>query len=430
MQIQRDKYLGKLAVKRNNKHIKIITGLRRSGKSYLLNILFYEFLKRTGVDDSHIIKFSFDSSRDLGLIGEDAIEINKAKKKVNSQKFMSYIKSRIIDDKKYYLLLDEIQELETFEEVLSLYLKESNIDIYVTGDNSKLLSTDIITGIDGRVDQIHLLPLSFSEFISCYDGSIDEALDDYYIYGGLPDVALMKNKEQKVQYLNDQIYSVYLKDIIQRYKLKNQDSIGELMDVLASGIATFVNPLKLSNTFKSVKKEDISYNTISSYLKYMEETFMIKTAKRYDVKAKKYISTPFKIYFEDVGIRNAKLNFQQIEKTHLMENIIFNELRYRDFNVDVGVVEHRTTLNGKTDRKYFEIDFVANSGSKKYYIQSAYDILDDDKMKQETKSFDMINDSFKKIIIVNKTIKPRTTENGYSIISLKDFLLNPYSLDL
>lgn len=430
MQIERDKYLNKLIIRRNNGLIKIITGIRRSGKSYLLNNLFYEYLKKDGVDDSHIIKFSFDSSMDLGLIGEDVIEINSAKKKVNPQKFMNYIKTRIIDDKKYYLLLDEVQELEAFERVLNSYLRESNIDIYVTGSNSKFLSSDIITEFAGRGDEIHVLPLSFSEFISCYNGSIDEALDNYFVYGGLPAVALMKNEEQKVQYLNTQIYSVYLKDIIQRYKLKNQDSISELMEVLASGIATFVNPLKLSNTFRSIKKEDISYTTISNYIKYMEEAFIIKTAKRYDVKGKKYISTPYKIYFEDVGLRNAKLNFRQIEDTHLMENIIFNELRYRDYNVDVGVVEHRTTLNGKTERKYFEVDFVANLGREKYYIQSAYDIPDVTKLKQETKSFDLISDSFKKIIIVNKTIKPRTTENGYSIICLKDFLLNPNSLDL
>ena len=429
MERRRDKYLNQLIIRKHNRLVKVITGIRRCGKSYLLNNLFYTHLISEGVDEAHIIKFAFDSNVDLGLIGESALQIEEQKRKVDPQKFTNYISSKIIDNKMYYLLLDEVQNLGAFESVLNSYLRKNNIDVYVTGSNSKFLSTDVITEFAGRGDEIHMMPLSFSEFYSCYDGSFDEALDYYFVYGGLPAIVSMKDETQKVQYLKTQMQNVYLRDIINRYKLNNHNSIGELLDILASSIASFVNPSKLSNTFKSLKKETLTDKTISNYIEYMQDAYIIKIAKRYDVKGKKYISTPFKIYFEDVGLRNARLDFRQIEETHLMENIIFNELRFRGFNVDVGVVEQRTTIDGKTDRKYYEVDFIANLGRKKYYIQSAYDIPSNEKLQQETNSFDRIDDSFKKIIIVNKTIKPRTTEKGYTILGLKDFLLDEKSLD-
>lgn len=429
MEIKRDTYLKQLLNRKHNGVVKIITGIRRCGKSYLMNTLFYKQLRSEGVDDAHIIKFAFDSSDDLGLIGENALQIYEEKRKADPHKFVKYINSKISDDQMYYLLLDEVQNLGAFEAVLNGYLRRNNLDVYVTGSNSKFLSTDIITEFAGRGDEIHMMPLSFSEFISCYEGSVDEALDDYFVYGGLPAIALMRDEVQKTQYLKTQIENVYLRDIIKRYNLRDTNSIGELLDILASSIASLVNPLKLSNTFKSVKKEILTDNTIAKYIEYMQDAFIIKKAKRYDVKGKRYISTPFKIYFEDVGLRNARLDFRQIDDTHIMENIIFNELRYRGFSVDVGTVEQRRTVDGKTDRRYYEVDFVATLGRKKYYIQSAYDIPDSEKLKQETQSFDNIHDSFKKIIIVNRTMKPRTTESGYTIISLKDFLLNDDSLD-
>lgn len=429
MEINRDKYLNQLIIRKHNGLIKIITGIRRCGKSYLLNNIFYNHLKSVGIDESHIIKFAFDSNDDLELINEDILSLDAFKRKVDPKKFTNYINSKILDKNMYYLLLDEVQNLGAFETVLNSYLRKDNIDVYVTGSNSKFLSSDIISEFAGRGDEIHMMPLSFLEFYSSYNGTADEALDDYFVYGGLPALALMKDEVQKGQYLKTQIQNVYLKDIINRYNLKKYDSINELLDVLASGISTLVNPLKLANTFKSVKKESLSNKTIAEYIEYMQDAFIIKVAKRYDVKGKKYISTPFKIYFEDIGLRNAKLDFRQIEDTHIMENIIFNELRYRGFNVDVGVVEQRTTINKKTNRKYLEVDFIANLGRKKYYIQSAYDIPNNEKLEQETNSFNQIDDSFKKIIIVNKTLKPRTTEKGYTIIGLKEFLLNENSLD-
>ena len=429
MEIKRDKYLRQLILRKHNNLIKVITGIRRCGKSYLLNNLFYDYLIREEVDEKHIIKFAFDSSDDLALIGEDPIEIKKEKRKVDPQKFLKYISSKINDDKMYYLLLDEVQLLGVFETVLNGFLRKRNFDVYVTGSNSKFLSKDIITEFGGRGDDIHMFPLSFSEFCSSYEGTVDEALDEYFVYGGLPATLTMKDEAQKGKYLKTQIKNVYLKDIIERNNLKNEKALYELFDILASGISTLVNPTKLSNAFLSMKKENLSNQTIEKYIEYFEDAFIIKTAKRFDVKGKKYISTPFKIYFEDVGLRNSELDFRQIEETHIMENVIFNELRYRGFFVDVGVVEQRSTKNGISERKYYEVDFVANLGRKKYYIQSAYDIPNKEKLEQETKSFDRIDDSFKKVIIVNKTMKPRTTEKGYLIIGLKEFLLNEDSLD-
>ena len=431
MQIERNVYLNKLIARKHNGFVKVITGIRRCGKSYLLNTLFYQHLLESGIEDSHIIRFAFDSAQNLMLIGEDLMEIEEGKRKVDPEKFMTYINDKIVDDGMYYLLLDEVQKLGYFEAVLNGYLRKDNVDVYVTGSNSKFLSSDIITEFAGRGDEVHVLPLSFSEFFSVYDGSKEEAFDDYMVYGGLPSVALMQTEEQKVAYLTTQITNVYLRDIVKRYNLQSDEDIGELLDILASGISTLVNPRKLAGTFKSVKGSTISEVTVAKYIGHMAESFLISKAKRYDVKGKHYIDTPFKVYFEDIGLRNARLNFRQIEPSHIMENIIYNELRYRGYNVDVGVVEVREkNSEGREQRKQLEIDFIANQGSRRYYIQSAYEIPSKEKLDQETKSFDRANDSFKKIIVVERTMKPRRDDKGYVTMGVKEFLLNENSLEL
>ena len=431
MQIERNVYLNKLIARKHNGFVKVITGIRRCGKSYLLNTLFYQHLLESGIEDSHIIRFAFDSAQNLMLIGEDLMEIEEGKRKVDPEKFMTYINDKIVDDGMYYLLLDEVQNLGYFEAVLNGYLRKDNVDVYVTGSNSKFLSSDIITEFAGRGDEVHVLPLSFSEFFSVYDGSKEEAFDDYMVYGGLPSVALMQTEEQKVAYLITQITNVYLRDIVKRYNLQSDEDIGELLDILASGISTLVNPRKLAGTFKSIKGSTISEVTVAKYIGHMAESFLISKAKRYDVKGKHYIDTPFKVYFEDIGLRNARLNFRQIEPSHIMENIIYNELRYRGYNVDVGVVEVREkNSEGREQRKQLEIDFIANQGSRRYYIQSAYEIPSKEKLDQETKSFDRANDSFKKIIVVERTMKPRRDDKGYVTMGVKEFLLNENSLEL
>ena len=430
MEIKRDKYLKMLQIRRHNGFVKVITGIRRCGKSYLMNDIFYEKLKEDGVNENHIIKFAFDSAEDLLLIGEDLQELFSNKKKVDPKKFMAYVSQRMTDNDMYYLLLDEVQNLDCFEAVLNGYLRKKNMDVYVTGSNSKFLSSDVLTEFAGRGDEIHVLPLSFSEFYANYEDGLDYAFDDYMIYGGLPAVALMKTSEQKSSYLKTQLENVYLKDIVERHNLNSDENLGELLNIIASGISSLTNPTKLANTFKSVKNSSLSAFTIDHYIAYMQQAFMLSKVNRYDVKGKKYISTPYKIYFEDVGLRNARLDFRQIEETHLMENIIYNELRYRGYNVDVGVVDTRENVDGSSERRQLEIDFVANQGNKRYYIQSAYDIPNEDKMKQEIKSFDKTNDSFKKIIIVGKSMKPRRNEKGYLIIGVKEFLLDPNSLEL
>jgi len=430
MEIKRDKYLEMLQIRRHNGFIKVITGIRRCGKSYLMNDIFYEKLRQEGVDESHIIKFAFDSAEDLLLIGEDLQDLFINKKKVDPKKFMTFISQRMIDNDMYYLLLDEVQNLGCFEAVLNGYLRKKNMDVYVTGSNSKFLSSDVLTEFAGRGDEIHVLPLSFSEFYANYQDGLDYAFDDYMIYGGLPAVALMKTSEQKSSYLKKQLQNVYLKDLVERNNLNSDENIGELLDIIASGISSLTNPTKLANTFKSIKNTSLSALTIDRYITYMQQAFILSKVNKYDVKGKKYINTPYKIYFEDVGLRNARLDFRQIEETHLMENIIYNELRYRGYNVDVGFVETRENIDGTLKRKQLEIDFVANQGNKRYYIQSAYDIPNEEKMKQETKSLDNIDDSFKKIIVVRNSIKPRRNEKGYLIVGLKEFLLDPNSLEL
>lgn len=335
---------------------------------------------------------------------------------------------QINDSEMHYLLLDEVQNLGSFESVLNGFLRKNNVDVYVTGSNSKFLSKDIITEFSGRGDEVHVLPLSFSEYYAFKNGDKSEAYDDYSIYGGLPAVALMATEEQKTNYLISQMKNVYLRDIVSRYSIKDEAVLSEVIDVIASDISTLTNPKKIADTMTSVRGMKTAASTIDKYIGYAEEAFMLNRVKRYNVKGRKYIGTPYKIYFEDIGLRNARLSFRQIEETHIMENIIYNELRYRGYQVDVGTVETREMHDKKEIRVQREIDFIATLGSKKYYIQSAYVIPDEEKYKQETMSLKNTMDSFKKILIVEKSMKPRYDENGFLTIGIKEFLLDANSL--
>ena len=423
--INRDLYLEELKSRMWNDSVKIITGIRRSGKSFLLNSIFYEHLISSGVKEDRIIKFAFDSATDLAKIGEDLIELEKDKRKVSYKKFISYLDTLISPKERYYLLLDEVQRLEAFEYVLNGYLSKGNLDIYVTGSNSKFLSSDVITEFRGRGDEIHVMPLSFSEFCGYLKGDVSKRLFEYMTYGGLPRTVLAQSDKQKMNYLSSQLEKTFIKDVIERNNIRNTEELNELMNFVASGISTLINPSKLEKRFMSEKKTHLSTDTISNYMKYLQDAFIIDKALRYDVKGKSYISTPYKVYFEDTGLRNAKLGFRQVEFTHLMENTIYNELRYRGYKVDVGVVETRE----KNQRKQLEVDFVANEGSQRFYIQSAYDIYSEDKLLQETKSLDNISDSFKKIIITERSIVRHHNDKGYLFLSLEDFLLNQDSLN-
>lgn len=431
MEIKRELYLEKLIRRMGNGSIKVITGVRRCGKSYIMNTLFYNYLLQSGIDKSHIIKFAFDSAEDLNIIGEDLVELEINKKKVDYKKFMSYVSSLMVDEDRYYLLLDEVQRLSLFEVVLLGYLGKGNIELYVSGSNSKFLSKDVITELRGRGDEIHVLPLSFSEYYNFKQNSSVDILEEYMVFGGLPRVALAETDEEKMSYLKTQMANTYLKDIVERYNLEDETCLNELLNVIASGMSGLVNPNKISNTFKSLSQKNICSSTIDKYIGYFEDAFIMNRVLRYDIKGKGYISTPYKIYFEDVGFRNVVLDFRQVEFTHIMENIIYNELKYRGYNVDVGNVEIREkNQEGKYIKKNLEVDFVANKGSQRYYIQSAYDIPNEEKWVQGTKSLDGIRDSFKKIVVVNKNIVTRHTESGYLLVGLKEFLLNQNSLEL
>ena len=432
MQINRDIYLNRLIARKQNGFIKVITGIRRSGKSYLLNTLFYEHLHGEGIPDKRIIKLAFDSAEDLMKIGENPIILDSRRsgKKVDPAKFLNWLHPQISDGNAYYILLDEVQELGAFESVLNGFLRKNNLDVYVTGSNSKFLSKDILTEFEGRGDEVHVLPLSFSEYYAFKGGDKNEAFDDYSVYGGLPAAALMPTEEQKSTYLISQMKHLYLQDIKNRYALQDETALGEVLDVVASGISTLTNPRNIANTLNTVHRGNVCPATVARYIEHMEDAFMLTRVKQYSVKGRKYIGTPYKIYFEDIGLRNAHLNFRQIEPTHIMENVIYNELRYRGYHVDVGFVESRERdATGKEIRVRREIDFIATLGSKKYYIQSAYAIPDQTKYKQETASFDKTPDSFKKIIIVEKSQKPRRDEKGYTTIGIKEFLLDRNSLD-
>lgn len=425
MIIKRDKYLKWLIESMHSGSIKIITGIRRCGKSYLLNEIFRDYLLSNVTDASHIIRFAFDSGEDLGKIGENQLEIATQKRGVNPQKFIDYVDSLVNDDERYYLLLDEVQLMDAFEYVLNGYLAKKNLDIYVTGSNSRFLSSDVITEFRGRGEEIHMLPLTFSEYYSAVGGDKHEAFDAYCMYGGLPAVALLKSDEAKYNHLRTNLNNLYIRDILNRYRINDDRQLSELLDVVSSNIGSLTNPRKLSASFASMENASISEPTIDKYLRYFEDSFLVKRAKRYDVKGKKYINTPFKVYFEDIGLRNARLDFRQNETNHIMENIIFNELRYRGYLVDVGVVEaFSNDQSGKTVRKTFEVDFVANKGPHRYYIQSAYMIRDEEKYIQETASLSGIDDSFQKIIVTGDTSSPKYDKNGFMTVGILEFLLN------
>lgn len=429
MEIKRDFYLKKLISRRNNGLIKVITGIRRCGKSYLLNTIFHNYLLENGVDENHIIRFAFDSADDLYLIGESLIKIDKEKRRVDPEKFMAYIRSKMTDNGMYYLLLDEVQMLDCFESVLNGYLRKDNMDVYVTGSNAKFLSKDIITEFAGRGDEIHMYPLSFSEFMSVYKGDKYEGLSEYMLYGGIPSVVIRDDFNDKIAALENLFGEIYISDIYKRNKVRNQGELEDLLNILSSSIGSLTNPEKLKNTFRTVKKSKITANTVKKYLDYFEDSFLIESAQRYDIKGKAYIETPKKYYFSDLGLRNARINFRQFEQTHAMENIIYNELRMRGYSVDVGVVTIAENKGGKVIRKQLEVDFVCNLGSARYYIQSAYSLPDEEKLLQETKPFRKIDDSFKKIIVTKDIVPKHYDEHGILTLNIYDFLLDPASIE-
>ncbi len=430
MEIRRDFYLDKLIKRKNNGLIKIITGIRRCGKSYLLNNLFYQYLLESGVDADHIIRFAFDSAEDLYLIGESLIGIEKEKRGADPEKFMAYIRTKVVDDEMYYLLLDEIQMLDCFEAVLNSYLRKDNMDVFVTGSNAKLLSKDIATEFAGRGDEVHMYPLSFAEFMSVYKGDKYMGLSEYMLYGGIPLVVLRDGANDKAAALQNLFSEIYIQDIVRRNRVKNIGELEDLLNILSSAIGSLTNPEKLKNTFKTVKKSKITSNTIKKYLDYFEDSFLIESAQRYDIKGRAYIETPKKYYFSDLGLRNARINFRQFEQTHSMENVIYNELRMRGYSVDVGVVPvAEKDKKGKVTRKQLEVDFVCNLGSSRYYIQSAYTLPDEAKRTQEVRPFRKIDDSFKKIIITRDMVPMAYDEYGILTVNIYDFLLDPKCLE-
>ena len=417
MNIKRDKYLNDLINRMHNGMIKVVTGIRRCGKSYLLFNIFKNYLLEHGVITSHIITIELDQRKNKKYRDPDTI--------------LDYIESLIEDDEQYYIMLDEVQMLQEFEEVLNSLLHIRNADIYVTGSNSKFLSKDVITEFRGRGDEIHIYPLTFKEFMEVYDGDMYRGWAEYVVYGGLPLTVTMKTEEQKISYLTNLFKETYLKDIIERHHIEKTQELEDLVNILASAIGSLTNPPKIEATFKSAIQSTISLNTIRQYIEHLEDAFIINKANRYNVKGRKYIGTPLKYYFEDVGLRNARLGFRQVEETHLMENIIYNELRSRGYTVDVGVVEKRgTDENGKEYKNQLEIDFVANLGSKRYYIQSAFSMPTEEKRIQEKASLVNVNDSFKKIIVVKDVVNVTRDEDGITTMSIYDFLLKENSLEL
>ena len=416
-EIKRDIYLQKLIDKKENEMIKVITGIRRCGKSYLLDPIYKKYLLSTGVKEDHIIKLELDSIEN--------------KEYLDASKLYNYVMDKIQDDKMYYILLDEIQKVDDFESVLNSFLRKKNLDVYVTGSNSKFLSSDIITEFRGRGDEIRVYPLTFREYLPACNKDIDEALKEYITYGGMPYILSRKTDEEKSKYLNNLFNNTYINDIVERNNIQKNEILESLINILASSVGSLNNPLKLEKTFKSKGFKNVTAKTINTYIDYLIDAFMINKALRYDVKGKKYINTPSKYYFTDIGLRNVRLNFRQQEDNHLMENIIYNELLVRGFNVDVGVVEYTTKdKNNKKMRKQLEVDFVCNKGSNRYYIQSAYAIPTKEKMEQEEQSLIKIDDFFKRIIIVENDIKLWRNEKGIVIMGLKQFLLDDNSLDL
>ena len=412
MIIERNLYLDKLLSHRHNGMIKVVTGMRRCGKSYLLFNLFVDALNKEGVDDKHIIKINLEDRRNKELRNPDTL--------------LKYIDSLLIDENMYYILLDEVQMVSEFEDVLNSYLHIPNADVYVTGSNARFLSKDVITEFRGRGDEIRIHPLSFKEYCGSQDKSkdINQLLADYMLYGGLPQVAIMGDRKEREKYLSNLFTHTYLKDIKERNAIQHDDDLEELMSMLSSSIGGLTNPLKLSNTFKTVKHRDISKDTVKKYLDYMQDAFLIERSVRYDIKGRKYIATPAKYYFEDLGLRNARLNFRQSEKTHLMENLIYNELRLRGYSVDVGMVMLNTkNEEGKSERKQLEVDFVCNKGYDRIYVQSAFDLSSEEKQEQEFRSLKQIKDNFQKVVIVGGFQPTYRNDDGILILNIYDFLM-------
>lgn len=417
MRIERDLYLKRLIESRHNGMIKIITGIRRSGKSYLLFSLFADWLRQNGVDEKHIIKIDLENRRNKALRNPDAL--------------LEHIDSNMIDKRMYYILIDEIQLVDEFEDVLNSYLKIENADIYVTGSNARFLSKDVITTFRGRGEEIKVFPLSFREFMSVSRQPVELAFEEYMTFGGLPQIMEYISTERKIEYLKALFAETYLTDIKERYQVRNDEELEILLDIISSSIGGLTNPRKLANTFESEKKVKLSDKTIKTYLDYICDSFLVEKALRYDVKGKRYIDTPYKYYFIDLGLRNARLNFRQLEKTHMMENVIYNELRIRGFNVDVGIVPVFVRDEfGKNKRATYEIDFICNKGNQRYYIQSAYRLDSEEKKRQEENSLRNVDDSFKKIIIVGRPILVERDNSGITTISIYDFLLKENSLEL
>ena len=417
MEIRRDRYLNLLISKKHNGLIKVITGMRRCGKSYLLFNLFKEHLLSEGTEENHIIEIAFDAYENRQFRDPDML--------------YPYLKEQIKDDGMYYVLLDEVQLLGEFEAILNSLTRMKNVDVYVTGSNARFLSKDVITEFRGRGDEVHMYPLSFAEFMSVYPGTKQDGWNEYMLYGGLPLVLNFTTPDQKTAFLKSLFEETYISDIIGRHNIRNRAELEELLNILSSAIGSLTNPEKLASTFRSVRNKKISSSTIRNYIDYLCDSCLIDRAVRYDVKGKKYIDTPVKYYFTDMGLRNARLNFRQLEETHSMENIIFNELKIRGFNVDVGVIiQYDTNEKGNSIRKQLEIDFVCNQGSKRYYIQSAYAIPDQAKMEQEQRSLMLTGDFFKRIIITRDTPAPHYNENGVLLMSVYDFLLNENSLNI
>ena len=417
MEIRRYIYLNKLISKKHNGLIKVVTGMRRCGKSYLLFNLFKEYLVNEGVNENHIIEIAFDSFEN--------------RKYRDPEVLFPYLMEKIADNEMYYVLLDEVQMLDDFESVLNSLGRKKNVDVYVTGSNAKFLSKDIITEFRGRGDEVHMYPLTYSEFMSVYDGDKQEGWRDYVLFGGIPLVLGFETADQKSDFLKSLFEETYISDITGRNNIRNKAELEELLNILSSAIGSLTNPSKLSATFKSVKNKTISKDTIIKYIDYLKDSFIIDSAIRYDIKGKKYINTPSKYYFTDLGLRNARLNFRQVEETHAMENIIFNELKVRGYNVDVGVVVmNEVDKNGKKIRKQLEVDFVCNKGSKRFYIQSAYALPDKEKMEQEQRSLVNTGDGFKKIIITKDAVAPLYNDEGILVMSVFDFLLNPDSMEI
>ena len=417
MEIRRDIYLNKLISKKHNGLIKVVTGMRRCGKSYLLFNLFKEYLVNEGVNENHIIEIAFDSFEN--------------RKYRDPEVLFPYLMEKIADNEMYYVLLDEVQMLDDFESVLNSLGRKKNVDVYVTGSNAKFLSKDIITEFRGRGDEVHMYPLTYSEFMSVYDGDKQEGWRDYVLFGGIPLVLGFETADQKSDFLKSLFEETYISDITGRNNIRNKAELEELLNILSSAIGSLTNPSKLCATFKSVKNKTISKDTIIKYIDYLKDSFLIDSAIRYDIKGKKYINTPSKYYFTDLGLRNARLNFRQVEETHAMENVIFNELKVRGYNVDVGVVVmNEVDKNGKKIRKQLEVDFVCNKGSKRFYIQSAYALPDKEKMEQEQRSLVNTGDGFKKIIITKDAVAPLYNDEGILVMSVYDFLLNPDSMEI